>query len=42
MALPLVKVGPHTAQAMEEKYRQLTDADKEYLALLYCITHRNG
>jgi hypothetical protein len=37
---PAVNLGPQAAQAAEELYRNLSDAEKEHAALLYRLTHR--
>jgi hypothetical protein len=39
--LPAIPFGPEAAQAALEKYRSLTDVEKEYHALLYRVTHRS-
>jgi hypothetical protein len=39
-ALPVLDFGPQAIQAAEEKWRNLSDAEKEHLALLYRLTHR--
>jgi hypothetical protein len=40
-ALPAVVLEPQAAQAAEELYRGLSDAEKEHFALLYRLTHRS-
>jgi hypothetical protein len=39
-AWPAVNLGPHAAQAAEEQYGNLSDAEKEHFAMLYHLTHR--
>jgi hypothetical protein len=39
-ALPVLDFGPQGAKAMEEQYRNLSDAEKEHFATLYRLTHR--
>jgi hypothetical protein len=38
---PTVDLGPQAAQAAEEQFRRLSDAEKEHVALLYRLTHRS-
>jgi hypothetical protein len=40
-ALPPIDLGPAAAQAAEELYRRLSDAEKEHFGLLYRLTHRS-
>jgi hypothetical protein len=39
-AVPILDFGPQAAEAAEEKYRSLSDAEKEHFAMLYRLTHR--
>jgi hypothetical protein len=36
---PILDFGRQAAQAAEEQYRNLSDAEKEHFAMLYRLTH---
>jgi hypothetical protein len=38
--VPVLPFGPEAAQAAEEKYHSLSDAEKEHFALFFRLTHR--
>jgi hypothetical protein len=39
-AAAVLDFGPQAAQAAEEQYNSLSDAEKEHFALFYRLTHR--
>jgi hypothetical protein len=39
-AWPAINLGPQAAQAAQEQYGNLSDAEKEHFAMVYHLTHR--